>query len=192
MQLPARSYDPTYGRFTTPGPRPDAAAAANSSTYAYSNNDPANQSDPSGACPLCVSAGIGAVIGAAVEGGIYSWKHRNGGFTAGGFGTALGKGALIGGVSGLLMPGAGNLAARGLGLTGALPCRFQCSQRRRRSWLLLCSQQGQLSAHRPLGPPHRSSRWRWQQPDKPRNQLAEEPLGTQDDRSPFSSTPAPL
>ncbi len=119
IQLPARSYDPKYGRFTTPDPRPDAAAPANSSTYAYSNNDPANQSDPSGACPLCVSAGIGAVIGAAVEGGIYSWQHRNGGFTAGGFGTALGKGALIGGVSGLLMPGAGNLAARGLGLTGA-------------------------------------------------------------------------
>ncbi|MFD9575586.1 RHS repeat-associated core domain-containing protein [Streptomyces sp. NPDC059982] len=118
-QLPARSYDAKTGRFTTPDPRPDTAQPASSSTYAYADNDPVNQSDPSGACPLCVSAGIGAAIGAVVEGGIYSWQHRNGGFTAWGLTKAAGRGAVIGGISGLLMPGAGNLAARGLGLTGA-------------------------------------------------------------------------
>ncbi|MFF3015437.1 DUF6531 domain-containing protein [Streptomyces sp. NPDC057939] len=117
-QLPARSYDAKTGRFTTPDPRPDTAQPTNTSTYAYANNDPVNQSDPSGACPLCVSAGIGAAFGAVVEGGIYTWQHRNGGFTASGLGRAAGRGAVVGGVAGLLMPGAGNVAARGFGLTG--------------------------------------------------------------------------
>ncbi|MGW2677544.1 scabin-related ADP-ribosyltransferase [Streptomyces sp. NPDC001436] len=118
-QLPARSYDPKAGRFTTPDPRPDTAQPENSSTYAYANNDPVNQSDPSGACPLCVSAGIGAAFGAVVEGGIYTWQHRDGGFSGMGLAKAAGRGAVVGGIAGLLMPGVGNLAARGLGLTGA-------------------------------------------------------------------------
>ncbi|MFJ3883187.1 hypothetical protein ACIPW5_37795 [Streptomyces sp. NPDC090077] len=90
------------------------------SSFGYNDtiNDPVNQSAPGGACPLCVSAGIGAAFGAVVEGGVYSWQHRNGGFTAGGFGKAVGKGALVGGLAGLLMPGTGSLAARSLGLTG--------------------------------------------------------------------------
>ncbi|MFE2528025.1 RHS repeat-associated core domain-containing protein [Streptomyces sp. NPDC059382] len=117
-QTPAREYDPKAGRFTSPDPRPETAQAANSSPYAYANNDPVNQSDPSGACPLCVSAGIGAAFGAVIEGGIYTWHHRDGGFTASGLGKAAGRGAIVGGVAGLLMPGAGNVAARGLGLTG--------------------------------------------------------------------------
>ncbi|GAA2651460.1 hypothetical protein GCM10010425_75800 [Streptomyces spororaveus] len=104
IDLPARGYDPKAGRFTSPDPRPDTASPTNSSTYAYANNDPVNQSDPSGACPLCVSAGIGAAFGAVVEGGIYTWHHRNGGFTASGFGKAAGMGALVGGIAGLLMP----------------------------------------------------------------------------------------
>ncbi|MGW3059494.1 RHS repeat-associated core domain-containing protein [Streptomyces goshikiensis] len=118
IQLPARSYDPRYGRFTTADPRPDAAVPANKSTYAYANNDPVNQSDPTGACPLCVSAGVGAALGAVVEGGIYSWQHRDGGFSGSGLAKAAGRGALIGGIGGLLMPGAGNLAARSVGLVG--------------------------------------------------------------------------
>ncbi|MFE9799963.1 RHS repeat-associated core domain-containing protein [Streptomyces goshikiensis] len=119
LQFPARSYDPATGRFTTPDPRPQTAQPANSSAYAYANNDPTNQTDPSGACPLCISAGVGALIGGTLEGGIYTWQHRDEGFTWSGLGKAAGKGALIGGVSGLLMPGAGNLAARAIGLTGA-------------------------------------------------------------------------
>ncbi|XUM02221.1 RHS repeat-associated core domain-containing protein [Streptomyces venezuelae ATCC 10712] len=118
VQLPARGYDPGTGRFTTPDPRQDLAAPANSATYAYSNNDPVNQSDPTGACPLCVSIGVGALIGGVVEGGIYSWQHRNEGFTLGGLAKAAGKGALVGAVAGALMPGAGNIAVRTLGVTG--------------------------------------------------------------------------
>ncbi|MEV7618109.1 RHS repeat-associated core domain-containing protein, partial [Streptomyces sp. NPDC089799] len=118
VQLPARSYDPASGRFTTPDPRPDTAAPTTTSTYAYANNDPVNQADPTGACPMCLSIGVGAIIGGVVEGGIYSWQHRNGGFTLGGLAKAAGKGALIGGIAGAFMPGAGNLAARSLGLAG--------------------------------------------------------------------------
>ncbi|WP_426570396.1 RHS repeat-associated core domain-containing protein [Streptomyces canus] len=118
LYLRERSYDPGNRRFTTPDPEPAANDSANPSPYAYANNDPVNQSDPSGRCPLCISAGIGAVIGAAVEGGIYSWQHRDGGFTWGGLAKSAGQGAATGAVAGVLMPGTGNVAARSLGLTG--------------------------------------------------------------------------
>ncbi|GAB2769558.1 RHS repeat-associated core domain-containing protein [Streptomyces bullii] len=96
VYLRERSYDPGSRRFTTPDPEPAANDSPNLSPYAYANNDPINQSDPSGRCPLCVSAGIGSVIGAAVEGGIYGWQHRDGGFTWGGFAKAAGEGAVTG------------------------------------------------------------------------------------------------
>ncbi|MFF6881434.1 RHS repeat domain-containing protein [Streptomyces sp. NPDC012474] len=118
LALRERSYDPGNRRFASPDPEHPANDSPNQSPYAYANNDPLNQSDPSGRCPLCISAGIGAVIGGAIEGGIYGWQHRNGGFSWGDFGKAAGKGALVGGIGGALMPGAGNAAARSLGLTG--------------------------------------------------------------------------
>lgn len=120
LHLRARNYSTTTGRFTTPDPQPTEAGSANASPYAYANNDPVNQADPSGRCPLCISAGIGAVIGGVVEGGIYSWQHRNDAqFSWGGLAGATGKGALIGGAAGALMPGAGNAVVRGLGFSGA-------------------------------------------------------------------------
>ncbi|MFD5629974.1 DUF6531 domain-containing protein [Streptomyces sp. NPDC127072] len=118
LALRARSYDPATARFTTTDPIPADTRSANPSPYAYANNDPVNQADPSGKCPLCVSAGIGAAFGAVIEGSIYSWQHRDSGFSWGGLAEASGRGAITGGIGGLLMPGAGNAAARGLGLSG--------------------------------------------------------------------------
>lgn len=118
LSLRARSYDPSTSRFTTTDPVPADTRSANPSPYAYANNDPVNQADPSGKCPLCVSAGIGAAFGAVVEGGFYSWQHRDGGFSWGGLAKASGEGAVTGGIAGALMPGAGNAVARSLGLTG--------------------------------------------------------------------------
>ncbi|MFD4833225.1 polymorphic toxin type 43 domain-containing protein [Streptomyces uncialis] len=118
LALRARSYDPSVSRFTTTDPVPADERSANPSPYAYANNDPVNQADPSGLCPFCISAGIGATLGAVLEGGIYSWQHRDGGFSWSGLAKATGKGALIGGMAGAAMPAAGNIAARGLGLTG--------------------------------------------------------------------------
>ncbi|WP_193241667.1 RHS repeat-associated core domain-containing protein [Streptomyces phaeolivaceus] len=118
LALRARSYDPTTARFSTTDPVPADVRSANLSPYAYANNDPANLADASGLCPLCISAGIGAAFGAVLEGGIYTWQHRNDGFTWGGLAKATGKGALTGAVAGALMPGAGNAVARGLGFAG--------------------------------------------------------------------------
>lgn len=118
LYLRDRSYDPGNQRFTATDPQPAPNDSPNLTPYAYANNDPVNQDDPSGRCGICVSAGIGAVIGAAVEGGIYGWQHRNGGFTWGGFAGAAGEGAVTGAIAGALMPGAGNAAARALGLSG--------------------------------------------------------------------------
>ncbi|NUR01562.1 MAG: RHS repeat-associated core domain-containing protein [Streptomyces sp.] len=118
LYLRDRGYDPGNRRFTSVDPASPADDSPNLSPYAYSNNDPINQDDPSGRCPLCVSAGIGAVVGAAVEGGVYGWQHRNGGFTWGGFARATGEGAVTGAIAGALMPGVGNAFARGLGLSG--------------------------------------------------------------------------
>ncbi|MDX3697725.1 DUF6531 domain-containing protein [Streptomyces europaeiscabiei] len=118
LALRARSYDPSTSRFTTTDPLPSSPGSANPSPYAYANNDPVNQADPSGQCPLCISAGIGAAFGAVLEGGIYAWQQRNGGFSWGGLAKASGEGAITGGIAGALMPGVGNAAARGLGFTG--------------------------------------------------------------------------
>ncbi|MFE5375192.1 RHS repeat-associated core domain-containing protein [Streptomyces mirabilis] len=118
LALRARSYDPATARFTTTDPIPASARSNSPSPYAYANNDPVNQADPSGKCPLCVSAGIGAAFGAVLEGGIYSWQHRHGGFSWGGLAKASGEGAFTGAIAGALMPGAGNALARALGLSG--------------------------------------------------------------------------
>ncbi|MEU9654245.1 FG-GAP-like repeat-containing protein [Streptomyces sp. NPDC048110] len=118
LHLRERSYDPSNQRFTSPDPEPAANDSPNPSSYAYANNDPVNQSDPSGRCPLCISSGIGALVGAAVESGIYGWQHRNGGFDWGDLASSAGKGAVAGAIGGVLMPGTGNVAARSLGLTG--------------------------------------------------------------------------
>ncbi|WP_327170081.1 FG-GAP-like repeat-containing protein [Streptomyces sp. NBC_01336] len=116
--LRARNYDPELGRFTSQDPATRDANQPALNDYAYADNQPTSRTDPSGRCYLCVSAGIGAVVGAVVEGGIYSYQHRNGGFSWSDFGKATGEGAVTGAIAGLLMPGSGQAVARGLGLSG--------------------------------------------------------------------------
>ncbi|MGW7406834.1 DUF6531 domain-containing protein [Streptomyces sp. NPDC054833] len=112
LQLRARSYDTAQRRFTTQDAVPAAADNPNQSPYNYADNDPGNLSDPSGNCPMCIGAGIGAVV----SGGVYALTHQDD-FDWGDFAAATAEGAAIGAVGGFLAPAGTSLAAQ-LGLQG--------------------------------------------------------------------------
>jgi RHS repeat-associated protein len=118
--LRAREYDPSLGRFVQTDPVASQLGDAYVASYLYADNLPTLLTDPSGKCPWCVAAGIGAVVGAVAGAATYgadvaftsdtfSWRGL-GGATAGGAVT----GAFAGGTLGL-----GPLASAGvLGLGG--------------------------------------------------------------------------
>lgn len=112
LQLRARSYDTTQRRFTTQDPVGAAADSPNQSPYNYADNDPTDLSDPSGNCPMCIGAAIGAVVGA----GVYTLTHQDD-FNWGDFAAATGEGAVTGAVGGFLAPAGTSLATQ-LGLQG--------------------------------------------------------------------------
>lgn len=58
----ARYYDPEIGRFLSEDPLGFDGGDVN--LYAYAANNPLRFNDPSGNCPVCITAGIGALIGA--------------------------------------------------------------------------------------------------------------------------------
>jgi RHS repeat-associated protein len=94
----ARMYSPTLGRFLQTDP---IGTAGDVNLYAYTDNDPLNQTDPSGRCPWCV---IGAVAGASIEAAM---EYHNGalGWTwssAGRIGLAAATGAIGGGAAGAI------------------------------------------------------------------------------------------
>ncbi|WP_104817976.1 polymorphic toxin type 28 domain-containing protein [Kitasatospora sp. MMS16-BH015] len=64
--LGAREYDTSHGRFITPDLVLDVANPQQWNGYAYSNNDPVNDSDPSGLCPRDECGGYGQNPGMAV------------------------------------------------------------------------------------------------------------------------------
>ena len=70
VDLQKRWYDPVIGRFISVDPSPDVEGQESLSPYQYSWNNPVLRSDPNGDCPNCVTAGIGAGIGAILGGGI--------------------------------------------------------------------------------------------------------------------------
>lgn len=113
--LTHRYYDPQAGRFLTRDP---IGYDGGINLYGYVRNNPANDIDPMGQCPTCVSGAVGAVGGAiiggtlaAVSGG--SWSD---------IGRGAARGAIIGGVSGLTLGLAGPAVAGlvGGGVTGGI------------------------------------------------------------------------
>lgn len=99
----SRFYDPQLARFVSADTIvPEPGSIKGYDRYAYVNGNPINYNDPSGHCPLCVTAAIGAGIGAVVGGvgyGIYiaatgnEFKWGQLALAAGG---GLAAGALIG------------------------------------------------------------------------------------------------
>ncbi|MFC7891716.1 DUF6531 domain-containing protein [Streptomyces sp. NPDC057381] len=112
LQLRARSYDTDQRRFTTQDPVTAAADNPNQSPYNYADNNPANLSDPTGQCPMCIGAGIGSVL----SGTVYAFTHRDN-FDWGDFAAATAQGAVVGAVGGFFAP-AGTALASQLGLQG--------------------------------------------------------------------------
>jgi RHS repeat-associated protein len=53
-QLGARLYDPVIGRFMSRDPLIVPHTAATTNPYAFADNDPVNNSDPTGLCPECL------------------------------------------------------------------------------------------------------------------------------------------
>ncbi|MFG1995645.1 putative Ig domain-containing protein [Actinoplanes sp. NPDC048988] len=116
IHLRARDYDPTTGQFLSIDPAVDTTLQP----YAYAENNPLQNTDPTGQCPFCISAAIGAVAGGLIGGATYALQHHNDdNFSWGGVAKAAGKGALVGAAAGLLMPAAGTLVAGAFELTGA-------------------------------------------------------------------------
>jgi RHS repeat-associated protein len=56
----ARYYNPTIGRFISEDP---ARFVGGMNFYAYADGDPISERDPSGRCPWCIVAAVGATIG---------------------------------------------------------------------------------------------------------------------------------
>ncbi|MBK9715620.1 MAG: hypothetical protein IPO81_30720 [Kouleothrix sp.] len=133
VYLRARHYSPALGRFLqrdsyagTPG-RPQSL-----NRYAYAENNPATYTDPSGRCPFCVAAAVGAVVGAGIEYGTQVYQNYQGGKTGwDAFSSVRGdriamaavQGAVAGGVGFVAGPLVGALTRTGLAgsvLAGAL------------------------------------------------------------------------
>ncbi len=99
----ARYYSPTLQRFISEDPILFSGGSQNLYTYAF--NNPLRFSDTNGRCPWCIVAGIGAAVGAAVEG----YKAYECGARGWDLAGAIGRGAVAGGVGAVTGLGVGLL-----------------------------------------------------------------------------------
>lgn len=83
-----RAYDPTHARWINRDPIGEMGGI---NLYAYSDGNPISESDPSGNCPWCIGAVIGAFSGGAA------------GYISGGWQGAV-AGAIVGGAVGSVAP----------------------------------------------------------------------------------------
>lgn len=115
LYLRAREYDPDLGRFVSADPVLGSLSKPQTQNrYAYVINNPLLYSDPTGECPNCVAAGIGAAIGALV--GYVGCGIATGGWATWDCAIAAGAGAVVGGLAGLTFGASLSLAgAAGLG-----------------------------------------------------------------------------
>ncbi|WP_287399872.1 RHS repeat-associated core domain-containing protein [Nitrosomonas sp. H1_AOB3] len=68
----ARFYSPALGRFLQTDP---IGTADDLNLYAYVGNNPINFNDPSGLCPWCVAAGVGAIVGGGIDFGVQLYEN---------------------------------------------------------------------------------------------------------------------
>ena len=110
----ARYMSSAQGRFTGIDPAFESEILEYPQTwnrYSYVYNNPLRLTDPDGRCPNCVAAGVGALIGGAIEGGIdlYSQLRQNGGdwsqINRGELSGSIAGGAVAGGLAGFTLGG---------------------------------------------------------------------------------------
>jgi RHS repeat-associated protein len=117
-----RQYDPRVGRFFSVDPKSSHPLLIGQSPYNFSMNSPISLKDPNGDCPICITAGVGALIGgtAGFVGGLIAGKSFKESVALG-IGGAV-AGAIVGSGVGLIA-GAGGVATLGAAnavyLTGA-------------------------------------------------------------------------
>ena len=113
-----RFYIPSIGRFASMDKLASHPNQVDKSPYAYGWNNPIKYDDPDGNCPNCVTAGVGAGVGALVGGASNAigswWRGEKVSLKE------VGKAALAGAVAGAVIgSGAGLVAAAGGIATGA-------------------------------------------------------------------------
>jgi RHS repeat-associated protein len=113
VRFGARDYSALAGRWTSKDP---AGIGVSANLYAYVGNNPVSETDPTGECPWCVAAGVGAVSGAGFDLALQLLMNggRLGCVDWGSVGTAALTGAALSGLgpSGFLIGRGGPKAAQ--------------------------------------------------------------------------------